>query len=222
MSGEFGALLLSDARLPIGGHAYSAGLEPGLLGGMSTADIPGYITARLRTVGFVEASAAVLAARTVSTDPDGLGAVHDALLARTPSAPARQVSSMLGRGLYRLGTRLWPDHPAIAALRGLGTAPQRPVAFGAVAAAMGLEAEHIARSSLYDDAQTVASAALKLAPADPVDVVGWVLAAEPTISQLVSEAVTDWTPDTLPSVTAPQIEVWSLEHHHRTRRIFVA
>ncbi|MFD0556917.1 urease accessory protein [Stackebrandtia endophytica] len=222
MSGEFGALLLSDARLPIGGHAYSAGLEPGLLDGMSATDIPRYLEARLRTVGFVEAAAAVLAHRTVTRDPDGLGTVHDALLARTPSAPARQVSAMLGRGLYRLGTRLWPDHPAITALRGLGNAPQRPVAFGVVAAAMNLDAEHIARSSLYDDAQTVASAALKLAPADPVDVVGWVLAAEPTISRLVSEAVAEWTPDTLPSVTAPQIEVWSLDHKHRTRRIFVA
>lgn len=225
MFGELGALLLTDARLPIGGHAYSAGLEPGLHAGMSIAQVPDYLQARLRTVGLVEASATVLAHRAGHTSPDspdGLTAVHEALSARTPSAPLREVSTMLGRGLTRLASRLWPDHPAVIHLTALDEPPLRPIAFGTVAAIMGATETQAARASLYDDAQTVASAALKLAPVDPVDATGWVLEAEPLLESLLARAVAVQTPDDLPALTAPQSEQWSLDHADKTRRIFVA
>ncbi len=222
MAGELGALLLGDARLPVGGHAYSAGLEPGLIAGMPASAVPGYLRARLRTVGLVEAAAAVLAHRAAVAAPEALADVQEALLARTPSAPLRDVSGKLGRGLVRLAGRLWPGHPAVAALHEFGQAPQRPIAFGVVAAASGVGEAHAARASLYDDAQTVASASLKLAPVDPIDAVGWVLDTEPLIAGLVTEALTVTTPESLPATTAPQTEGWSLEHRHQTRRIFVA
>lgn len=222
MSGELAALLLADARLPVGGHAYSAGLEPAVIAGLTGPDVPAYIQARLRTVGLVEAAAAVLALRAASTSVDRLSGVHDALLARTPSAPLREVSGMLGRGLSRLVTRLWPDRPEVAALQALGRAPQRPIALGVIAAVAGVGDESTARASLYDDAQTVASAALKLLPVDPVTAVNWVLAAEPVITSVIREAIAVDSPADLPAVTAPQCEGWSLVHHQQTRRIFVA
>lgn len=226
MASGLGTLLLADARLPVGGHTYSAGLEPALNAGLSTARIPSYIASRLRTVGLVESAASVLAHRAVNdesgVDPQALANVHEALLARSPSVPLREISGLLGRGLVRLATRLWPGHPAVTALHTLGRAPQRPVALGVVAAVMGSDEAETARVSLYDDAQTVASAALKLAPVDPVDAAGWVLAAEDVITAVVAEALAVRDTDELPARTAPQIEGWSLEHQNKTRRIFIA
>lgn len=221
-TGRIGALLLADARLPSGGHAYSAGLEPGLRAGMPSSAVPDYIAARVRTVGLVEASAAVLAHRAVCEDPRGLWDVHEALLARTPSEPLREVSGMLGRGLARMVRRLWPDDPAVTHLDSLGRTPQRAVALGVAAAVMGSDEEQTARASLYEDAQTVASATLKIAPVDPVDAAGYVLAAEPAIERAVAAAVAVRDPEDMPATAAPQAEQWSLDHNRETRRLFVA
>ena len=88
MSTGLGTLLLADARLPVGGHTYSAGLEPALLDGLPVERIPAYIEARMRTVGLAEAAASVLAYRAVGgafvpgrieAGPEGLGVDAEAL-----------------------------------------------------------------------------------------------------------------------------------------------
>ena len=61
MSASYVALLLADGRLPTGAHTQSAGLEPALRHGMTLAEVPRYLTARLQTITEVEAAAAVLA-----------------------------------------------------------------------------------------------------------------------------------------------------------------
>lgn len=222
MPAEIGALLLADARLPTGAHAHSAGLEPALLAGMGDGDVPRYIEARLHTVGLVEAAAAVLALRAARADPAGLGDVQDALRARMPSAPARTASELLGRGLLRLARHLWPDHRAVVAAGSLDSPPLRPVALGIVAAAVDMDEAQVARASLYDDAQTVTAAALKLLPVDPADATGWVLHAAPAVEAVVARAVATTDPASLPAVTAPLVEQYSLDHDARSRRIFVA
>lgn len=222
MGGEFGSLLLTDARLPAGGHAYSGGLEPALLAGMSLDRIPDFLRSRLHTVGVVDAAAAVLAHRAARTDPSGLAAIHDALLARTPSAPLREVTGMLGRGLNRMATRLWPEHEAVRELVAIARAPLRPIPLGVIAAVMGADEATLARASLYDDAQTVTSAVLKLQPIDPVDTVAWILDLEPEIDPLVARILAVETPYDLPALTAPEVEQWSLDHAQQTRRIFNA
>lgn len=222
MSGELGALLLTDARLPSGGHAYSGGLEPGLRDGLDRSQVPAFIEARARTIAVVEAAAAVLAHRSARTDPSGLRQVHDELLARSPSEPLREVSGMLGRGLVRIARRLWPEHPAVEELNQISRAPQRPVALGTLGAAMGMDEAAVARASFYDDAQTVASATLKLAPGDPVEPVDWILDLEPMLTELIRHVVAVESPADMPSYTAPLAEQWSLDHADETRRIFVA
>jgi urease accessory protein len=222
MSAELGALLLTDGRFPTGGHAHSAGLEPALAAGLDRAAVPTYIGARLRTVGLVEAAASVLALRAAGREPAALARVQAEVLARTPSEPLRHASTLLGRGLARLATRLWPDHPAVRALAAVDGAPMRPVALGVLAAAVGMEEAAVARASLYDDAQTVAAAALKLLPVDPADTVRWLLGATSVIEETVTRACAVTGYDDLPATTAPQVEQWSLDHHHSTRRIFVS
>lgn len=219
---ELGALLLADARLPTGAHAHSAGLEPALREGLGLSDVPDFIDGRLRTVGLVEAATAVLALRRAERDPAGLAAVQDALLARMPSAPARHASGLLGRGLERLAVRLWPEYPAVAGLAHLDGPPLRPVALGVVAAALQIGEVQTARAGLYDDVQTVTAAALKLLPVDPVDATGWLVAAAPTLEVVAERACAVPDTDSLPALTAPLVEQYSLDHDARTRRIFVA
>ncbi|WP_338749887.1 urease accessory protein UreF [Janibacter alittae] len=220
---ELGALLLADARLPTGAHAHSAGLEPALEAGLPAARVPDYIEGRLRTVALVEASAAVLTLRLVQTDPAATIRVQEELLARMPTTPSRRASELLGRGLARLATRLWGDHPAVRGLGDLASPPLRPTAFGVVAAAIGMREDQVARASLYDDVQTVTAAALKLLPVDPTDATGWLLASAPVLEAAVADAVAvDDDPTSLPAHTAPLVEQLALDHDVRTRRIFVA
>lgn len=222
MDPQLGTLLLADARVPTGGHAQSGGLEPALQAGMAAEQVPDFLRGRLRTVGLVEAAAAVLSARTAREQPVNLSSVHDALLARTPAAPLRESSGMIGRGLSRIAERLWPDHPAVCALPDLGPRPQRPVVLGVLGAAMGLDDAQTARACLYEDAQTVTSAALKLLPLDPLDATRWVVEAGAVIEESVTAAVRTRSCADLPALTAPNIEQWTLRHATRARRIFVA
>lgn len=149
------------------------------------------------------------------------GFLADAYAARTPSAPLRAVSVQVGRGLARLARVLWGDAAPVLALHELAE-PPRPVALGVVAALGGLDAAQTARISLYDDAQTVASAATKLIPIDPTEPVRWLLASTDTIEQMVERAVASTGTENLPATNAPQAEQWSLDHAARERRIFHA
>ncbi|MFD3747452.1 urease accessory protein UreF [Nocardia sp. NPDC058633] len=216
------ALLLADGRLPVGGHAHSAGLEPALSAGMAPAQISRYLTARLHTVGRVDAATAVLARRVaLGGTATELDAIQNAYAARTSSSAMRAASAQLGRGIARLAQRLWPEELAVCELVAMA-APCRPVAFGVVAAVAGLDDTQTARTALYDDLQTAACAAPKLIPVDPVEPVRWVLELAQSVEQIVDLAVTVTGCGDLPAPTAPQVEQWSLEHAHRHRRIFHA
>ncbi|ASU86357.1 urease accessory protein [Nocardiopsis gilva YIM 90087] len=251
--GALGALLLADARLPTGGHAHSATLEGAVAAGLDAKGVPAYIEARLRTVARTEAAAAVLVLRTAREaqgdaetaagdasgcvggngggTPDGsaidYGPVQAALAARTPSAPLREASASLGRGLARLARRLRGDHPAVLALPSAsaptpGLRPMRPVVLGVLGAALDMCEEQVARAVLYDDAQTVTSAALKLLPGDPATAVEWVLDVHDALEESVAAALAVTGADRLPACSAPLIDQWAGAHAHSTRRLFHA
>ncbi|WP_341359386.1 urease accessory UreF family protein [Georgenia sp. M64] len=208
--------MLADARLPSGAHTQSAGLEPALRAGMPPAQVPAYLAARLRTVVLVEAGAAVVA-RHVTLAGGDLAVVETAWAARTPSAALRSASRRLGRGYLRLADRLWPVPEAPRPPR-----PSRPVALGLLAARSGLGATDTARLVGYDDAQTVAAAALKLAPVDPVDATAWVLAAHPLIEELAGRVADLTAPHEIPATGAPLVELWAEIHDTTTERLFSA
>lgn len=217
---ELVGLLLADGRLPTGGHAQSGGLEPALAAGLTADRIGDYLTARLETLGRVDAATAVLARRRFSTG-EPVSPLIDAYAARMPTAPLRSASAQLGRGLLRLAQRLWPDAVVVKQLQELPICP-RPIAWAAVCAAAGLDDRATARTSLYEDAQSVAYAAPKLLPVDPADPVGWVLDCADTIERVALEASQVNGLDDLPATAAPLVEQWAIDHRHRTRRIFHA
>ena len=213
-------MLLADARLPVSGHTQSGSLEPALRGGMTAADIPAYLSARLESVIRVEAGTAVVA-RCAALRGGPLAPVEQAWAARTPSAAMRATSRHLGRGLLRMARRLWPDHPAVLQVAGMNR-PSRAVVLGAVAVASGLPPASLARMVAYDDLQTVAAAALKLEPLDPSDATVWVFDLLPRIESLAVSVATLSHPDDIPAAGSPQIEVWAERHAQATRRLFSA
>jgi urease accessory protein len=211
-------MLLADARLPAGAHTQSGGLEPALRDGMPVADIPGYLRARLRTVVAVEAGTAVVA-RHLAVHGGDLGAVDLAWRARTASKALRDTAERLGRGYRRLVTQLWPDHPAVAVL------PQKPcraVVLGVAAAAAGLAPDRLAALVGYDDAQTVAAAALKIAPMDPVVATRWVVDLADDIDAMTATVAGLTDPREIPAGTAPGVERWAELQTAAPARLFQA
>jgi len=217
-------MLLADARLPTGAHTQSAGLEQAMRQGLSLALVPEYIRTRLRTVVAVEAGAAVVARHLVATSADpvrALQAVDDAWRARTISPALRENAEVLGRGYARLVGGLWPDAPTALALRAVRR-PTRAVAIGVAGALAGLSAAQVARLIGYDDTQTVAAAALKIDPLDPLVATGWVFRAKESIERMVA-AVSPLTEiAAIPAVAAPLIEQWAQVHAETSQRLFRA
>jgi urease accessory protein len=239
------AMLLADARLPSGGHAHSASLEPALLGGMPTAAVPAWLVGRATTVSLVEAGTAVVTARLLggasggrvdgsSGGPSdgvqppgafGLADVVRAWAARTPAPALRDAARLLGRGYLRLARTLWADAPAVRALAAHDAAHgplPRAVVLGAIAAATGLPAADTVRLTVYDEAQTAASALLKLEPLDPVTPARWVLEACAAAEQHVLRVAACTTPEDIPASGSPQTEGWAQAHALLSQRLFRA
>ncbi|MCI9859612.1 urease accessory protein UreF [Microbacterium proteolyticum] len=217
----FATLLLADARLPSGGHAQSAGVEPALLAGLDPAELPALLRARVRTTTLVEAGTAVVARaqHRVGTDLD---TVERAWEARTPSAAQRDASRLLARGYLRVGTQLLPDDPALAAWRQRATPPPRPCVLGVVASGLGIGAGELARLVVYEDLQAATAAVLKLEPRDPLDLVSLVAALCAEMDARLDEVAVLTDPSDIPAASAPQSEAWAEAHARSRRRLFRA
>lgn len=224
---EMAAMFLADARLPIGGHTASGGLEAAIAGGMPPEHIGAYLRVRLATVTRVEAGAAVLAARATAGEPTPAAEPLEAVdlawawAARNPVAGVRDAVVAQGRALKRLLTRLSPEG---AALRWLEPVPStmlaRPLVVGAYAGELGLDARQVARVVGYDDVQSVTAAGLKLLPLDPADAAAWTIACAEPLVHLVECCSTVRTLADLPAHSLPHLEAWHADHAVSDRRLF--
>lgn len=213
-------MLLADARLPTAGHTQSAGLEPALRSGLTPADVPAYIRVRLASVVLVEAATAVVTRHRIRSG-EPLAPVMASWNARTPSPALRANAAVMGEAQLRLVRGLWPEAAGLRAIAGLPSVP-RSVALGVTAEAAGLPARALACLVGYDDVQTVAAAALKLAPLDPLTATRWVLDALPAVETLAATVADLTEPDNIPATGAPQIDCWAQDHAAQTRRLFRA
>lgn len=218
------ALLLGDARTPTGAYAYSSALESAVIAGLRVEQVYPFMLSRLETTGRLDASSTALAARMRAVDADVQQylCLEHAIAARTPSAAQRTASRALGRGLLRFGRGVLFDDPGVAALHALPEPPTRPVALGVISAALGLSPEAAAEICCYDDLQSIASAALKLLPVDPLQASRWVVEAARSVDAIVAEAREIMRPSELPAFGAPATEHWAEQHTMRTRRLFIA
>lgn len=212
------AMLLADARLPVGGHTQSGTLEGALAGGLDSRDVPAYLRARLLGAARVEAGTAVVARATV-LHGGRLSDVEEAWAARTASPALREAARTQGRALLMLTERLWPGAlPPLASI----VRPGRCTVLGAIAAHLGVDARALARVVLYDDVQTVCAAALKLVPLDPFEVTGWVADALPDVERITQDLAVLTIAGQIPATVAPRIEAWAQAHAATTRRLFRA
>lgn len=202
-------LLLADGRTPTGGFAHSGGLEAM---GLEAAMVPGYIAARLQTVALLDASVAARVAG--GDDPLALDA---AWLARTPAPAVRDAGRRLGRGLLRLGCRLWPA--ALNTYAATSAATPRPVVLGLCGREAGLTPRQVARLALYDDAASVAAAAPKLLAVDGLETTVWLHRLEGLVERLTEDAA---RVGPLPSPATPRLDVLAELHNHERGRLFAS
>ncbi|GAA2002155.1 hypothetical protein GCM10009799_31640 [Nocardiopsis rhodophaea] len=221
-------LVLRVAQAALDGDADDGvdGTGSGRASGPEDGSDRGAAAADGRRIGAADATRPDGGGRGPATGID-YGPIQAALAARTPSAPLREASASLGRGLARLARRLRGDHPAVLALPTAsaptpGLRPLRPVVLGALGAALDMSEEQVARAVLYEDAQTVTAAALKLLPGDPATAVEWVLDVHDALEEGVAAALAVTGPDRLPACSAPLIDQWAGAHAHSTRRLFHA
>jgi urease accessory protein len=215
-------LLLSDGRLPAGGYAHSGGLEAAVADGLGVDGVRRFLLDRLECVSLPECTLMVAAARLARAgDLEALVDLEREADARCPSPPLRAAARRLGSQLLRTASGLWPDASPIAAYRAASRTTPRPVAFGVVAAATGLDDPESAHAYLYDEAMTIASAAIRLIPMDAGEALRCVTRAESTIAALARAAAEMRLPAReLPGSFAPLHELRSLVHAGREGRLF--
>jgi len=190
-------MLLADGRLPTGSYAHSLGLEQAVSDGLGADGVSDFLGARLALVAEPEARIAVAARRAARADgAAGALRVDDEFCARCPSPVLRESARRLGGALLRSAAAVWPaaDASLIQRYRDASPTTPRPVALGVVAAATGVENEQLAALALYDDAATVASAALKLLPLDPAQAARWVAQLAPWIEDAARLVAADERP----------------------------
>lgn len=231
MSGAVLELLLADARTPTGGYAHSGGLEAAVEAGLRACDVPGFMRARLLTVGRVDAAFASLGCGAESVE--ALLVLDLEYAARTPAEPLRRAARQLGRGLLRTAAVWFPEAELLADYRSASALTPRPVALGAIARVGGLSCVAAARASLYDDAATVAAAAVKLLPLDAAVASSWVLSLGREIDAIADACTAPAAPivpsgpsgpgKTTPfSSATPLLDRRALDHANTERRLFVS
>jgi urease accessory protein len=217
-------LLLSDGRFPAGSYAHSGGLEPAVEDGLAVEDLPLFIAGRLRGPAFAECLLAVAAARSGRVgELAALLALDLEAEARCPSPPLRSSSRRLGAQLLRTAIAVWPEAALLSAYRERSGTTPRPVAFGVVAAVAGLSDVETAEAYLYEDAMTVATAAVRILPVDAARTIRWLVEARGLVERLAREAeASDEPPHELPAGFAPALELRSLAHAAREGRLFAS
>lgn len=215
-------LLLADGRFPAGTYAHSLGLEHAVACGLQDGQVPRFMSARLRLLAEPEARVAVAARRAAATGrSNDIAAVEAEWAARCPNPVLRDSARRLGAALLRSAALASPS-ALIDAYRAASFSTPRTVALGVVAAAWGLGDEQVARITLYDDAATVASAALKLLALDPARASGWVADLAQRIDDAAKAIAADARPLTeqrAPAAVA--LELAASIHAERRERLFV-
>lgn len=221
--GAVASLLLADSRFPAGSYAHSLGLEQAVAEGLDVDGVAAFIDARLRLVATADAALSVAARRAArDRSEDLLGELDDEHAARCPSPVLRDVARRLGSQLLRSAATAWPS-AAIDRYRALSTTTPRPVALGVVGEAAGLSDRDVATVALYDDAATVASAALKLLGLDPALIARWIADLGPQIAESAREIAADPRPVAQqPPPAAIGLELAAGRHADRRERLFVS
>jgi len=227
-------LLLTDGRLPNGGHAHSGGFEPVAASVLSLSDLRSFLLGRLHTAGLIAAALAAAATHAEpapeggagSAPPSGAGSrrgVRAASLggldaeadARMPSPAARAASRKQGRQLLRAARTVWPS----AVYDGLPDRPHHPLVLGVAARAAGLGPGDAALAAAHGAVTGAASAAVRLQSLDPIAVHAVLASLSPDVDAVAAEAVACRE---IPAAAAPLLEIAAEEHANWEVRLFAS
>ncbi|TFV63957.1 urease accessory protein UreF [Geodermatophilus sp. DF01-2] len=216
-------LLLSDGRLPAGGHAHSGGLEATVAAGRvhDVASLEGFLRGRAATSGTVAAAfAAAACARVIRGEVADLGTLDAELDARMPSPALRATSRKLGRQLLR-AVRVIRPHPCWDEI---GTSPHHPLVLGAACAAAGLPPRAAALAAVHDAVVGPATAAVRLLGLDPFATHAALARLGPMLDRIAADAdscaVGD--PADLPADSAPLLDLAAEQHATWEVRLFAS
>jgi urease accessory protein len=230
-------LLLADGRLPSGTHAHSGGLEAAVRAGrVEDADtLMSFLLGRLTTVGltsaaFAAATALELADGVLATAGGGafrskelavLDAEYDA---RTPSPVRREASRQLGRQLVHAARAGWPSPVLEAAALVHPDGPHRPIAFGAAAAAAGIDLQGTAAAAALASVTGPAGAATRLLGLDPDAVTGVLAGLVEAVNEVAAAAVraARGPAEDLPALSAPLLDISAEQHSAWEARLFAS
>ncbi|RSD19232.1 urease accessory protein UreF [Amycolatopsis eburnea] len=222
---DLSALILADSRFPGGGHVHSGGLEEVVARRLVTSvrDLPGFLSGRLRTAGFL---AAVFAAASAHTAVDGgdWSLLDSELDARTPSLAQRDASRAQGRGTARAGRIAWPS-PVLDALLAATPRPHHPVVLGALVGVAGGSPYDAAMAAAYLAVSGPASAAVRLLGLDPFAVNAVVARLDLASVCAEAAAVAGDDPASLPSPGSPALDLFAeahARHHQEEVRLFAS
>lgn len=204
-------LILSDSRLPTGGHVHSGGVEEAVTQGLvrDLGTLRAFLIRRIRTTGLVTASVAA-AVHSGSLPVSDADAEIDA---RTPAPAARQASRVQGRGLLRLARRVWPAER----WESLGAAPHLATVAGAVGAASGLDPGQTALTVVYTTMTGSATAAQRLLALDPGDVAALTFELAALCDQTSATACKE-----LADLSDPLLDLLAQQHSQRERPLFAS
>ncbi|MFC4112955.1 urease accessory protein UreF [Nonomuraea zeae] len=227
-------LLLSDSRLPAGGHAHSGGAEQAVASG-AVHDVPslaGFLHGRLRTAGAVTAALTAAACAASARPGVAWGPLDAEVDARTAAPAQRTASRTQGRLLVRVACRIWPS-AVLGELARTVPDPHHPIALGAAAHAAGATPEEAAMAAAYQAVSGPATAVVRLLGLDPVAVHALLARLTPELTAVAAEAgraAANCLPDpglpdawaALPAYSAPALDLLAQRHARAEVRLFVS
>lgn len=228
--GDAGSDPISSATLlawlspafPVGGYAYSHGLEQAVEDGdvKDEASLLVWLSDVL-SLGFARNDAILLYAahRAVTAgDLDALSAANELALAFAPTKELHLETSQQGRSFLDAVLAAWPTERLSAIAPALTGEVAYPVAVGAAAAAHGLPARDTAAAFLVAISQALVSAAVRLAPVGQTAGARVVAALSPLAQSIAVEAEALGLDD-LSSATF-RLDLSSARHETQYTRLF--
>ncbi|GAA3623983.1 urease accessory UreF family protein [Nonomuraea rosea] len=231
-------LLLTDSRLPAGGHAHSGGTEQAITSGAvhDVRSLAGFLRGRLRTTGTVTAALTAAACAASAHPAVAWGRLDAEVDARTAAPAQRTASRTQGRLLLRVARRIWPS-PVLDEVARAVPDPHHPLALGAAAHAAGATPEEAAMAAAYHAISGPATAAVRLLGLDPVAVHALLAKLTPELTAVAAEAglaATGTCPEpglpfaqeaawaALPAYSAPALDLLAELHTRAELRLFVS
>ncbi|GAA2862011.1 urease accessory protein UreF [Nonomuraea rubra] len=227
-------LLLTDSRLPAGGHAHSGGIERAVASG-AVHDVPSlssFLHGRLHTAGAQSAAltaaacaeAARLATPSAAEDepePHRWLVLDAEVDARTASPAQRDASRTQGRLLLRVARRVWPSS-VLDDLATITPNPHHPMALGAAAHAAGATPEEAALAAAYHAITGPATAAVRLLGLDPVAVHALLATLTPALTAQACRAGASPGWEALPAFSSPALDLLAEQHARAEVRLFIS